>query len=257
MSILSERFHQRHRTMVFPDAPPPLPEHFRGLPAISGHCSPTCEACLQACPTSALARMPEGNVRLDLGACTFCGDCAGICPEHAISFGSDWRMASRSREGLEISQDHALELAQSLESRARALFGHSLRIREVSAGGCGACEADVNVLSTIGWDLSRFGIQMVASPRHADALLVTGPVPRSMALALAKTWDAMPTPKFVIAVGSCAVSGGLFADSPEHCGGVAERLPVNLFIPGCPPHPATILDGILRFLGHSIAEPSL
>lgn len=256
MSILSERLRQRHRTMAFPDAPPPLPERFRGLPSISSHCPPACKACQQACPTSALAHMPEVGIQIDLGACTFCGDCAAACPEGAIAFGSDWRMASRSREGLTISQDRTLELAQALESRAQALFGHSFRIREVSAGGCGACEADVNVLSTIGWDLSRFGIQMVASPRHADALLVTGPVPRSMELALAKTWAAMPTPKFVIAVGACAVSGGLFADSPEHCRGVDEHLPVDLFIPGCPPHPATILDGILRLLGHAIAEPS-
>jgi Ni,Fe-hydrogenase III small subunit/ferredoxin len=253
--ILKERLRQGHRTMAFPDAPPALPERFRGLPAVSGPCPTACGACLQACPADALARSEDG-IRLDLGACTFCGDCAGICPEHAISFGSDWRMASRSRKGLEISQDHALELAQALESRAQAVFGRSLQIREVSAGGCGACEADVNVLSTIGWDLSRLGIQMVASPRHADALLVTGPVPRSMALALSKTWAAMPSPKFVIAVGSCAVSGGVFAGSPEGCLGVAAHLPVDLFIPGCPPHPATILDGILRLLGRSVAEPS-
>lgn len=256
MSILSERFRQRHRTMIFPDAPPPLPERFRGLPVVPSHCSPDCKACRQACPASALTHTPEGGLQIDLGACTFCGDCAAACPENAILFGNDWRMATRSREGLKISQTHTLELAQALESRTRALFGRSLRIREVSAGGCGACEADVNVLSTIGWDLSRFGIQMVASPRHADALLVTGPVPRSMELALAKTWAAMPTPKFVIAVGTCAVSGGLFVDPPEPCHGVAEHLPVDLFIPGCPPHPATILDGILRLLGHTIAEPS-
>jgi len=129
------------------------------------------------------------------------------------------------------------------------LFGRSLRLRQVSAGGCNACEADVNVLNTLAWDLSRFGIQFVASPRHADGLLVTGPVTRNMCDALVKTYEAVGDPKIVIAAGTCAVSGGIYCGHDETCGGVDTVLPVDLYIPGCPPHPATTLHGLLRMLG--------
>jgi Ni,Fe-hydrogenase III small subunit len=151
--------------------------------------------------------------------------------------------------GIEASDAGALHLASALTKETLRLFGRSLRLREVSAGGCNACEADVNVLGTIGWDIGRFGIQMVASPRHADGLLVTGPVTRNMELALRKTWDAVAEPKIVIAVGSCAIAGGPFAGHDEILGGVGGILPVNLLVPGCPPHPLTILDGLLRLLG--------
>ena len=141
-----------------------------------------------------------------------------------------------------------VRLAAALAEKLRKLFGRSLRLRQVSAGGCNACEADTNVLGTIGWDLGRFGIQFVASPRHADGLLITGPVTQAMVLALKKTYDAVPDPKIVIAVGACAIAGGPFVGHPQVNNGANAVLPVDLFIPGCPPHPLTILDGLLRLL---------
>jgi Ni,Fe-hydrogenase III small subunit len=142
-----------------------------------------------------------------------------------------------------------LPLAQALEEKTRRLFGRSLKLRQVSAGGCNGCEADVNVLNTVVFDLGRFGVQFVASPRHADGLLVTGPVTNNMHLALQKTYDAVPAPKLVIAVGACAISGGPYVDHPEVHNGATSVVPVDLYIPGCPPHPLTILDGLLRLLG--------
>ena len=160
-------------------------------------------------------------------------------------------MATRRREDLLLGNPGAEEarLAAALDEKLRRLFGRSLRLRVVSAGGCGGCEADVNVLGTIGWDLGRFGVQFVASPRHADGLLVTGCVSRNMELALKKAWDAIPEPKIVIAVGACAIAGGPFIGNQEILNGAASVVPVDLFIPGCPPHPLTILDGLLRLLG--------
>jgi len=141
------------------------------------------------------------------------------------------------------------ELATRLTDKVHAVYGRSLAIRVVSAGGCNACEADVNVLGTVVFDLGRFGIRYVASPRHADAMIITGPVTENMREAVLRTYEAMPSPKLVIAVGACAISGGPFIDQSEVSNGAGGLVPVALFIPGCPPHPYTILDGILRLLG--------
>jgi Ni,Fe-hydrogenase III small subunit len=141
-----------------------------------------------------------------------------------------------------------LKLARALDGKMKKLFGRSLKLRQVSAGGCNACEADVNVLNTVVFDLGRFGVQFVASPRHADGLLITGPVTQNMKSALLKTYEAVPSPKIVIAAGACAISGGPYAGHPEQNDGIGQLLPIDLYIPGCPPHPLTILDGILRLL---------
>ena len=137
---------------------------------------------------------------------------------------------------------------QALSKSMLRLLGRSLKLRQVSAGGCNACEADINVLNTLAFDLGRFGIQFVASPRHADGILVTGPISKNMELALKKTYDAIPSPKLVIAVGACALSGGPFIGHSQVSRGLDSLFPVDLYVPGCPPHPITILDGLLRLL---------
>jgi Ni,Fe-hydrogenase III small subunit/formate hydrogenlyase subunit 6/NADH:ubiquinone oxidoreductase subunit I len=248
LKALLARLHQGHRTIAYPDASPALPDRFRGLPRLDPtRCQAECAACIEACPTDALAKH-GGELRLDLGRCLFCVECVEACPTGAITHGREHRMATRTRGDL-VLDGSELRLATALDGEARRLFGRSLKLRQVSAGGCNGCEADVAVLNTVVFDLGRFGIQFVASPRHADGLLITGPVTHHMRLALRKTYDAVPAPKLVIAVGACAVAGGPYVDHPEVHNGADAVVPVDLYVPGCPPHPVTILDGLLRLLG--------
>jgi Ni,Fe-hydrogenase III small subunit len=157
-------------------------------------------------------------------------------------------MSGRTREAL-VVRDREAVLAEALDRKIRGLFGRSLKLRQVSAGGCNGCEVEVNALSNVVFDLGRFGIQFVASPRHADGLLITGPVTRNMKLALEKTYAAVPAPKLVIAAGACAIAGGPFIGMSSVHDGARSTVPVDLFIPGCPPHPLTLLDALLRLLG--------
>jgi Ni,Fe-hydrogenase III small subunit/Pyruvate/2-oxoacid:ferredoxin oxidoreductase delta subunit len=253
LHVIVERLRQGHRTVSFPNSLPVLPDRYRGRPALDvSRCPEGCRACAEACPTGALIEHSRG-IAVDLGRCLFCTDCVEACPEGALQYTADYRLATRTRQEL-ILTGPELALAQALEHQARRLFGRSLKLRQVSAGGCNACEADVNVLSTVVFDLARFGIQFVASPRHADGLLVTGAVPEQMRVALRKTYDAVPSPKIVIAVGACAISGGPYVDHPQVHNGADRVIPVDLYIPGCPPHPFTILDGLLRLLGR-VSQP--
>jgi Ni,Fe-hydrogenase III small subunit len=183
---------------------------------------------------------------MDLGRCLFCADCPA-CPQGRISFSNDYRLAVRGRQDFLYSGGE-YPLAAPLEPARLKLFGRSLKLRQICAGGCNACEADCNVLGTLVFDLGRFGIQFVASPRHADGILVTGPVTQNMRSAVLDTYEAVPDPKVVIVVGACAVNGGPFVHSSETCQGLDSLLPVDLYVPGCPPHPYTILDGLLRLL---------
>lgn len=248
---LIARIKQGHRTLNYPQETPPFSPHYRGLPVVdASKCAAGCDACRACCPVDAIERT-DGLVRIDLGTCLFCGECATACPPQAIVFSQEHRMAARMRDALVVAPGTEYERAAELEPALKRLFGRSFRLRQVSAGGCNACEADTNVLNTLAFDLSRFGVQFVAAPRHADGLLVTGPVSRNMELALKKTYDAVPSPKVVIAVGACAISGGIYAGHEEVCKGAADVVPVDLFIPGCPPHPLTILDGLLRLLGRT------
>ena len=258
LDTLTHRLKRGCETMAYPHGPAPaLPDRHGGaLRLDAAKCADGCSTCVPVCPTQAITRTPGQPTALDLGKCLFCAACVDVCPTKAVTQTNDHRMAVRQREDLILGKpgETELRLGAALEEKLRKLFGRSLRLRQVSAGGCNACEADTNVLGTIGWDLSRFGIQVVASPRHADGLLITGPVTKGMELALKKTYDAVPGPKIVIAVGACAIAGGPFIGHPQVHNGASAIVPVDLFIAGCPPHPVTILDGLLRLLDR-LEEP--
>ena len=230
LDLIRTRLRQGLRTLAFPKGRvPELPERFRGRPVRDP------------------ARCPPDASPLDLGACLFSPEEAAAYPAGAVVYTRDYRMAVTRREAL-VTERGEVELARALDERSRRLFGRSLRLRSVVAGSCGGCEAELVALGNVVFDLSRFGVQFVASPRHADGLVITGAVNVNMREALRKTYDAVPAPKIVLAVGACAVSGGPFRGSPEVRDGVAG-LPVDLWVPGCPPHPLTVLDGVLRLLG--------
>lgn len=250
LNILRTRLKFGNRTAPLPrPGDTPVAEGFRGLPLLSAAACPEgCRECEGACPTGAVRGGAHGP-RVDLGICLFCPECSRACPSGAVGFSREHRLAASERKALEVGPGAGPPPVRPMLPDLRKLFGRSFKLRQVSAGGCNGCEAELIVTGTLVFDLSRFGVQFVASPRHADALVVTGPVSKNMRLALEKTYAALPAPKIVIACGACAIGGGPFRGSPEAHDGVGDLLPVDLWIPGCPPHPWTVVDAILRLMG--------
>ena len=242
--VIRNRLEQGHRTTGYPQTAIQLYSRFRGLPKVNRQCDPAIvHRCAELCPQEAILVEEK---KIDLGRCTFCGECARVEDGAFVRFSQNFEMGAARREDL-ITDGSLPELAAHAKNHFKKLFGRSLQLRQVSAGGCNACEADTNVLNTPFFDLSRFGIDFVASPRHADGIHVTGPVTVNMKAALLATYEAVPAPKVVIASGGCAISGGPFYGSSAIIGDLNSLIPVDLYIPGCPPHPLTTLHALLAF----------
>jgi Ni,Fe-hydrogenase III small subunit/NAD-dependent dihydropyrimidine dehydrogenase PreA subunit len=260
---------------VLTEAIPSTVQASFGFPVIDFSRCTACDECAQACPTGAIRTgTPAANrrtVTLSYDACIQCRECVSACPEEAIGVSHDVEVAAYRREQLAHTASFDVDLstgrgsflrveaqtglgfsdaAARLRERIRGRLGRSLHVRQVDAGSCNACELEIAATTNPLYDLERFGIHIVASPRHADVLLVTGPVTRNMEIALRRTYDAAPEPRVVVAVGACGCSGGVFGEGTyASVGGVDAVLPVDVYIPGCPPRPQAILNGLLVAMG--------
>lgn len=223
---------------------------FRGLPKLCNSNCNSCAACLNVCPTGALKLNP---LSIDMGKCTFCGACKNVCKTGAIDFSNFYKLSATSTDKLVITEDMTEEefskVAIEVKKEIKKVFGKSLKLRQVSAAGCNGCEMELNACSNVNFDMGRFGIDFVASPRHADGLVITGPISKNMAYALEDCYKSTPDPKVVILCGACAISGGVFKDSSELNREFLQKYPIDLYIPGCPVHPLTFINGILGLIG--------
>jgi Ni,Fe-hydrogenase III small subunit len=221
---------------------------FRGRPEISASINAEEKAMLvKLCPVGAIS---EDDFGIDMGKCVCCKECALACPDK-ISFTNDYKIGTNDRESLIVRPgDNSVDFKDSLiRKEVRKLFRNSLKLRQVSAGGDNSCEMELNAAGNVNFDMGRFGIEFVASPRHADGIVITGPITQNMAEATQICYDAVPHPKIIILVGTDAISGGIFSDSSAIQREFLEKYPVDLFIPGNPAHPLTFINGILRLLG--------
>ncbi len=262
-------------TVPYPETSAVISEHFRGRPAFDFASWRDARPAVEACPTGAIAlcdRDGSRRVTVDYGYCVFCGQCADVTPGGSVKVTRDFELATQSRRSLVLTAEYSLHgdgthdrlLAASVTpvepaagkagEAARRILGRSLAIRQVDAGSCNGCEQEIAALNNPIHDLERFGFQFVASPRHADMLLVTGPVTRNMELALLKTYAATPSPKLVVAVGACGISGGIFGVNYASRGGVDQVIPVDVYIPGCPPRPEALVNGLLLAAGRLVGN---
>ena len=254
-------------TIGYPETPIEISEYFRGAPRFNFPAWRDAHIAAEACPTGAIFISEAGGSRqvvVDYGKCTYCGECSDADPD-AVEMTHECELAVADRRHLMVTAEYAVnregiryklnqvrhgeELAARVRDRIHETLGRSLAIRELDAGSCNGCEVEITALNNPLYDLERLGIHFVASPRHADMLLVTGPVTRNMELALTKTYNATPDPKVVVAVGACGISGGIFGRNYATLGGVDQVVPVDVYIPGCPPHPVALLHGILLAVG--------
>jgi Ni,Fe-hydrogenase III small subunit/formate hydrogenlyase subunit 6/NADH:ubiquinone oxidoreductase subunit I len=272
--ILQKTFHTGIVTAPYPQTAAPLSEHFRGKPAFDFARWQDARPAAAVCPTGAISLRDQGNMRevtVDYGLCVFCGQCAEVSEDRAVRVTRDFELAVRDRRNLVLTAEYALYpggsherliassggdavTEEGLREEIHRVLGRSLAIRQVDAGSCNGCELEISALNNPVHDIERLGIHFVASPRHADMLLVTGPVTRNMELALQKTWAATPDPKVVVAVGACGISGGIFGVNYATRGGVDQVIPVDVYIPGCPPRPEALIHGILLAVGRLAAR---
>jgi Ni,Fe-hydrogenase III small subunit/formate hydrogenlyase subunit 6/NADH:ubiquinone oxidoreductase subunit I len=255
-------------TADYPKTPARVSANFRGRPAFDLERWQDARPAAEVCPTGAITVHDYGysrEVKIDYGRCVFCGQCVEVSNDSAVRQTQEFELATTNRSDLVTIAEYALNpdgthervvgLAKSevlggeLKEKIHDVLGRSLAIRQVDAGSCNGCELEIVALNNPVHDIERFGIHFVASPRHADMLLVTGPVTRNMELALQKTYAATPEPKVVVAVGACGISGGIFGVNYATRGGVDQIVPVDVFIPGCPPRPQALIHGILLAVG--------